>query len=87
MIVQFHQNFEKQFKKFSPALRAKTQATIAKFIRNPNDPRLRNHALKGALTGKRAFWVTGDVRVIFEVYGDYVLVILLAVGTHSQMYR
>lgn len=87
MIIQFHQHFEKQFKKLTPVLRKKVQAALAQFLRNPHDPHLRNHELKGALTGKRAFWVTGDVRVIFEVHGDYIVVMVLGVGTHSQMYR
>lgn len=56
------------------------------FQDNPFDPHLKNHPLVGKLAGQRAFSVTGDLRVLFEEYDTYVLVLLLDVGTHSQVY-
>lgn len=38
------------------------------------------------MKGKRAFSVTGDMRIIFEEFDDYVLVIMLDIGTHAQVY-
>lgn len=86
MKIQYHRNFEKSFKKLNLKLKEKTIATIRKFTKNPFDASLRNHALQGKLEGKRAFSVTGDVRIIFEECDGYVLVIMLDVGTHSQLY-
>jgi addiction module RelE/StbE family toxin len=86
MLIKFHRFFEKNFKKLPEQLKKKTLLSINKFSKNPHDSKLRNHGLKGKLQGKRAFWVTGDVRVVFEQFDNYVLVIMLDVGTHNQVY-
>lgn len=86
MILKFHKNFEKSYKKLNPKLQVRVDAAIGVFMRNPRDSVLKNHGLKGKLEGKRAFWVTGDVRVIFEEFDNYVLVAMLDVGTHNQVY-
>lgn len=52
MQIKYQKNFEKHFKKLSPKLRQKTVNAIGKFIQNPHDPTLRNHALKGRLKGQ-----------------------------------
>ena len=67
-------------------LREKVINTVKRFQINPTDPILRNHPLKGGMSGKRAISVTGDVRIIFEEYDNYVLVIMLDLGTHAQVY-
>lgn len=46
-----------------------------------------NHALAGKMLGKRAFSVTGSVRIIFKEYDNYVLVLFLDIGSHPQVYR
>lgn len=86
MKIKYHKNFEKRFKKLSPSLKDKTISAIQKFSKNPSDKALKNHPLTGKLKGKRAFSVTGDFRVVFEEYDDYVLVIMLDVGSHAQVY-
>lgn len=87
MEIRYHRHFLKRFKKLSPDVKEKTITAIGKFLKNPKAHSLRNHALKGRLLGKRAFCVTGDIRVIFEEFDDYVLVIMLDVGTHNQVYN
>lgn len=67
-------------------MRLKIDTALVRFKSNPLDAALYNHPLKGAMTGKRAISVTGDVRIIFEEYNNYVLVIMLDVGTHNQVY-
>lgn len=37
------------------------------------------------MAGKRAFWITGDIRVVYRVRGDTVY--FLDIGTHNQVYR
>lgn len=86
MKIVFHKNFEKHFKRLSPGLRAKTVDAIQLFGKNPHEKVLRNHKLKGKLEGKRAFYVVADLRVIFEEKDDYLLVIMLDVGSHNQVY-
>lgn len=87
MKIQLHKNFEKNFKALPKNLREKTIQTIKIFAKNPKDIRLKNHALKGKLKGKRAFSVTGDIRVIFEEIDGYVLVLMLDIGTHNKVYQ
>lgn len=38
------------------------------------------------MLGKRAISVMGDMRIIFEEFNDYTLVLMLDVGTHNQVY-
>lgn len=86
MEIRYHRNFEKNFEKLDKKLKDKVIAKIAVFIDDPFNKQLRNHPLVGNLKGKRALVVTGDCRIIFEEIDDYVLVIMLDVGTHNQVY-
>ncbi|MFC1647781.1 type II toxin-antitoxin system YafQ family toxin [Patescibacteria group bacterium] len=86
MEIKYRKNFEKSFKKLSPKLKQKTISAIEQFTKDPHNPQLRNHPLKGSLKGLRAFSITGDVRVIFEEIDNYILVIMLDVGIHNQIY-
>lgn len=86
MIIDFHKSFMKSYGKLSPKLKQKTDLVVRSFRNNPRDVSLRNHALSGKMDGRRAISVTGDIRIIFEEYDDYVLVVMLDVGTHGQVY-
>ena len=86
MIVREHRKFRKQYKKLSSKIQKKVQEKIGLFIENPLDIQLKNHALSGDMQGKRAISVTGDIRIIFEEFEDYTLVIMLDVGSHAQVY-
>lgn len=46
---------------------------------------LDDHALHGKLAGKRAFSVTGDMRVIYVELDD--VIVFLDIGNHDQVYR
>ena len=86
MRIVRHRNFKKRYQRLDKYIRGKADLAMEKFYRNPFDPLLRNHALKGDMVGRRAISVTGDVRIIFEEHDNYVLVIMLDVGTHNQIY-
>lgn len=86
MKIVRHKNFKKHYKKLPQSLKDKVNLAMERFSQNPFDLSLRNHALKGEMQSKRALSVTGDVRVIFEEFDDYLLVIMLDVGTHNQVY-
>lgn len=86
MIIDFHKKFDKHYRKLNPKIRGKVDDILEIFATNPFDPILENHSLKGSMQGKRAFSVTGDIRIIFEEHQNYTLVLLLDVGTHSQVY-
>lgn len=86
MIIQYHKRFEKRFRILRPDIQKKVIIAIQHFGNNPHNPVLRNHPLKGRLSGLRAFSVTGDVRVIFQEYQKYTIVLMVDVGTHNQVY-
>lgn len=87
MQIRFHANFKKRFKKLSPSFREKTLFAIKKFEENPFDHTLKNHPLRGKLEDKRAFSVSGDMRIIFEEYENHLLVLVLDIGTHNPVYK
>ena len=55
------------------------------FRKNPNDTRLKNHPLKKRLSGKWAFSITGDVRIVYEWTGKN-SARFLAIGGHTNVY-
>lgn len=86
MEVKLHKKFRKRLDKLSTAIQDKVNDTIERFIEDPFDPSLHNHALRGRQLGRRAISVTGDIRIIFEEYNNYMFVLMLDVGTHNQVY-
>lgn len=78
--------FKKMFRNLSQAQRDRVNEALRIFVKNPMDPILRNHPLKGGLKGKRAIDIEFDLRISFEEYDEYHVVVLLAVGTHQQVY-
>jgi len=87
MIIKYHKNFKKQFNKLIEKDRARVISAIEIFIENPNSASLHNHGLVGNLIGKRAISASTDLRIIFEEFDSYTLVILLDLGKHNQVYR
>lgn len=87
--IYFSKKFIKQYQ-----LLWKNQAKQAKkleklleiFVQNPRHPILKTHALGGKLQGKFAFWVSWDLRVVFE-WLDKKSVRFLVLGTHNQIYK
>ncbi len=86
MEIIYHKNFNKAYAKLPKKLMLKVDAAIDIFLCNPFDKSLKNHALKGLLLEKRSISVTGDLRILFEEYDNYFIVLLLDVGTHSHVY-
>lgn len=86
MQIKYHKIFQKKFKRLSPKLKQKTISVIEIFTKDPYNPALRNHPLKGQLKGLRAFSVTGDIRIVFEENDNYVFVIMLDIGIHNHVY-
>jgi mRNA-degrading endonuclease YafQ of YafQ-DinJ toxin-antitoxin module len=73
---------------------ARNKKLLAKFYSrqelfriNPNDPILKNHALKGSMENTCAFSITGDIRVIYKYLDDSTIIVLfLDIGSHNQVY-
>lgn len=86
MKISYSKQYLKQFEKLPKQSKQAAINAIAVFVENPNAPELRNHALKGKLTGHRSIDAGFDLRLIFREEGGYVFVTFAMVGTHNQLY-
>ena len=85
MEILFHRDFKKQLDKLPPKIKTKFQERVELLVSNPKDERLRLHGLRGRWDGYSSFDVTGNVRVVFS-YQSKRSIVLVAVGTHAQIY-
>lgn len=81
-----HRNFTKQYKKLSFKQQAFIDEAIFKFYKNPFDAKLRNHALKGKYKSCNSIDAGFDLRIIYKQEKNDVVVVLLRVGSHNQLY-
>ena len=87
MKIEFSHAFIKTHKKrilHQKHLHQKFKERTRLFEQNPDNPILNDHALKGKLDDKRAFSVTGDVRVVYFIHEDTAY--FVDIGTHAQVY-
>lgn len=85
--IQRDRRFEKHFKKRvgrDKRLLTQFRGRLDMFITGERGYPLNDHALTGEMKGKRAFSITGDIRVIYEETNEYI--IFLDIGTHNQVY-
>jgi addiction module RelE/StbE family toxin len=85
VIIQTTKSFDKQFAKLTTKNKQRFKEKVKVFQANPFDTGLRNHALKGRYLGYRSIDITGDVRALYTVKGD-IVIIFGFIGTHSQLY-
>ncbi len=85
MVIKTTKTFDKQYAKLNAKVKTSFKARIETFKANPFDARLRNHALKGKYLGYRSIDITGDVRALYTIKGDTVIIFGF-IGTHSQLY-
>lgn len=87
MIIRFTNQFKKQYKKADIKIRNRFDYCLDLFVKNPIDPQLRNHPLKGKFKGFRSIDVTGDWRAIYlEEKNGEIIFYFASLGTHSQLY-
>ena len=85
MKIRFHKNFEKQYKKLNEKEREKVQERLELFLKNPFDPQLNNHSLKGKYADYRSINISGDLRAIYK-FIDEDECIFVVVDNHSNLY-
>lgn len=85
MQLAFTKEFEKQYKKLSPKQKTKVEAAITQFVEDKNIASLRLHALKGAWKSHYSISAGGDLRIHLK-YIEEANVLVVTVGTHSQLY-
>ena len=84
MRVAYHRNFKKALRRQPRKIRQKFLEKLEVFVEDQFHYSLNNHALSGRFLGTRSFDVTGDVRVHYEEVDDGI--VLMNIGTHSQLY-
>lgn len=85
MLIVTSKNFDKKFRKLAKKLQLQAKARITIFIEHPLDPRLNNHPLHGDKKLIRSININGDLRILFEEFGNRT-VRFLDIDTHSNLY-
>lgn len=81
---RFDKNFSKRIAK-DAKLAAQFEDRLALFLGGVRGTPLNDHALTGHLAGKRAFSVSGDIRVVYAETDE--AIIFVDIGTHNQVYQ
>ena len=85
MIIRYLPKFKKQYKKLPQKIQNQFDEKIALFVADPTLPVLKVHPLRGNFKGYWSMNVNGDVRALYIVDGDSIVIFGL-IGTHSQLY-
>lgn len=86
MKLELSRDFEKQYKKLNQKQAEKVAQTLEDFLRDKSIVSLRYHALRGKWQGHYSISAGGDLRVHIR-YVSEAVVLVVAVGSHSQLYR
>jgi len=87
MKISFRKEFVKQFEKLRKAEQERVNEALALFEKDPFAPKLRNHALKGKYDKIRSISAGGDIRLHYYEKDDKITIIVIEIGTHSQLYK
>lgn len=82
MEVIYTNKFLKLYKKIPVKIKLLAEKKESVFRNNPNDVRLKTHALSGELDGRYSFSVNYQYRIVFR-YSDNENIYFLAIGTHE----
>ncbi len=81
--MTFLKHFRKRIYPY-PNLLKKFEERLGLFMENPHHFLLKDHSLKGKKLTLRAFSLTGDMRIIYQVVNG--VIYFLDVGSHNQVY-
>jgi addiction module RelE/StbE family toxin len=87
MEIKPSKKFTKTFEKLPDKIQASFAERIELFINDPFHPLLNNHKLAGKYINHKSINITSDYRLIFKESGNYSIVYLETIGTHSQLYK
>jgi addiction module RelE/StbE family toxin len=85
MTIRYLPKFKKQYKKLPKKIQDQFDEKIQLFSIDPTLPMLKVHPLKGNYAGYWSMNVNGDVRALYIMDGDSIVIFGL-IGTHSQLY-
>jgi addiction module RelE/StbE family toxin len=86
MRLRYHKSFQKQVVNLQEAQEKRLKAVLKLFQDEPYHKDLYNHPLTGVWKGYRSISFGGDWRVHYKPMGKDVA-LLVAAGTHSQLYK
>ena len=78
---------EKSFIKKHPDLKERYGKTLLTLKANPHHPSLRLHKLKGSLKEYHSISISMNYRVMLELIITDEEIILVDIGTHSEVYK
>ncbi len=89
MKIRYTKRFAKQYDKANLKIQTVFKEKVKLFIKNPSNPLLRNHPLKGTLSGYKSINITGDWRALYTEgkQDDNIIITFEMIGTHSQLYK
>lgn len=84
MIILYHKEFVKRYKKLSAKIKEIFEERLKLFIEDEFDPILNNHPLKGKYEEYRSINVTGNIRAVFKRTADEAIFVII--DSHSNLY-
>jgi addiction module RelE/StbE family toxin len=84
--IQFTKSFTQQFKVLRNKQKERFYERLELFKKNPHDRVLRSHALEGKYKGYRSIDIEGDLRALYYVQGDRIIIFAF-IGSHAQLYK
>jgi len=89
MIVQYSPDFLQRVKKLNVRIYNSLRKQLEVFSRNPNDPILQNHDLRGEWKGYKSININSDWRVLYQEIreGGEVIAYFSFIGTHKDLYN
>lgn len=85
MTIRYLPKFKKQYKKLPKKLQDQFDERLQLFLIDPTLPMLRVHPLKGEFAGYWSLSVNGDIRALYLVDGEAIIIFAL-IGSHSELY-
>lgn len=86
MKLELSRDFEKQYKKINQKQAEKVAQALEDFLRDRSIISLRYHALRGEWQGHYSISAGGGLRIHIR-YVSEAIVLVVAVGSHSQLYK
>lgn len=85
--VKFSKKFKRGFKKLDIKSQDLVLDTLALLSNGETlEPRYKNHKLKGEYEGCEECHIKPDLLLIYQKHDDILLLICLAVGSHSELF-
>lgn len=86
--LSYAKSFKKDIKKLNPSEVDMVFDVLKKLADNePLEPKFKDHALKGELTGHRDCHVKPDLVLVYQKLDDMLILHAVRVGSHSELFK